>query len=45
MTFTFNLDFYNNRIKGTGDMQGNTLRIAYGDTEVTYDMTAFDEVR
>ncbi len=26
-------------------MQGNTLRIAYGDTEVTYDMTAFDEVR
>lgn len=45
MNFTFNLDFYNNRINGTGEMQGNILCITAGDTKTDFDMTDFDEVR
>ncbi len=45
LDFTFNLDFYNNRIKGAGEMEGNILCITAGETVTRFDMTAFDEVR
>ena len=45
LTFKFNLDFYNNRITGSGELQGNMLSVKSGDTLCAHDITAFDEIR